>query len=84
MAIFELRGGTHLLIFPEAHAHAANVSAPFDLMVDDIDAMRSECEARGLAPAQIAAAPGDHRAFSLTDPDGYVLTVYSTHVVGAV
>ena len=84
IAIFELRGGTHLLIFPGGAEPAAGTAAPFDLMVDDIEATCTDWEAQGLAPTPLASAPGDHRAFTVTDPDGYVLTVYSTHVVGAV
>lgn len=84
IAVLELRGGTHLLIFPAASATTAGTPAPFDLMVDDVDAVHQEWEARGLAPTQPASAPGDHRTFTVTDPDGYVLTVYNTHVVGAV
>jgi catechol 2,3-dioxygenase-like lactoylglutathione lyase family enzyme len=84
LAILELRGGTHLLIFPDENPPAAGAPAPFDLMVDDVDATHAAWEAEGLAPSAVAPAPGDHRTFTVSDPDGHVLTVYSTHVVGAV
>ncbi len=84
IAIFELRGGTHLLIFPGESGPAAGTAAPFDLMVDDVEATRVDWEARGLGPTALGPAPGDHRSFTVTDPDGYVLTVYSTHVMGSV
>ncbi len=85
MAIFELRGGTHLLIFPTESPPEPGTAAPFDLMVDDVDATHDDWDARGLAPSPLAtSSSGNHRTFTVTDPDGTVLTVYSSHVMGAV
>jgi len=84
LAIFELRGGTHLLVFPGGSAPPPGGAAPFDLMVDDIEATRADWEARGLAPTALTSSVGDHRTFTVADPDGYVLTVFSSHVVGSV
>jgi catechol 2,3-dioxygenase-like lactoylglutathione lyase family enzyme len=83
MAIFELRGGTRLLIFP-AESRPTPGQAPFDLMADDVEATRVEFAARGLAPTPLAPAPGSHQTFAVTDPDGYVLTVSNSHVMGKV
>jgi hypothetical protein len=83
IAVLELRGGTHLLIFPGAPTGAAT-GAPFDLMVDDIEETRAKMEARGFAPSRFSPAPGDHTTFTLTDPDGYVVTVFNSHVTGPV
>ena len=83
IAIFELRGGTHLLLFP-GDAAPAGTDTPFDLMVDDIDTTRADWEARGLAPSELSSAAGDHLRFTVRDPDGYTLTVFNSHVMGPV
>ncbi len=84
IAIFELRGGTHLLLFPAPDGIDPGQPTPFDLMVDDVEATRAEWDQLGWAPTALAPAPGDHQVFTVSDPDGYVLTVFSTHVVGEV
>jgi hypothetical protein len=80
-AVLELRGGTHVLVHP---APAAGGTAPFDLMVDDIDAAHRTLGEKGLSPSTIQRgnAPGrfDHDTFELPGPDGWVFTVYSSHV----
>ena len=52
--------------------------APFDLMVDDIDAARELCKAKGLKPSRIQRSHF-HRSFIIIGPDGYVLTITSSH-----
>jgi catechol 2,3-dioxygenase-like lactoylglutathione lyase family enzyme len=83
IAIFELRGGTHLLLFP-GDTPRPGTDAPFDLMVDDIDATHAAWQARGLAPSELSHAAGDHLRFTVRDPDGYTLSVFNSHVVGPV
>jgi catechol 2,3-dioxygenase-like lactoylglutathione lyase family enzyme len=81
VVVLELRGGTHMVIVPGDVS--APGPAPFDLMVDDLEATRAQWDAIGLAPSAIER--GDiHDAFTLTDPDGYVVTVSSSHVMGPV
>ena len=80
MTIFELRGGTHLLLFQSVPAPGA---APFDLMVDDIDATHAAWTERGLNVSEIERGR-IHDGFNLTDPDGYVVSVSNSHVVGPV
>jgi catechol 2,3-dioxygenase-like lactoylglutathione lyase family enzyme len=81
VVIFELRGGTHMVIAPgEATAPGP---APFDLMVEDLDTTRAKWDALGLAPSAIEHG-NIHNAFTVTDPDGYVVTVSNSHVVGPV
>lgn len=77
IAIFELRGGTHLILEPcDA---GAQEQASFDLMVDDLDATHASLTALGLAPSDIE--PGDiHRSFTITEPGGHTITVNSSHV----
>ena len=80
MTIFELRGGTHLLLF---QADPTPGDAPFDLMVDDIDATHAAWSSSGLAVSEIERGR-IHDGFNLTDPDGYVVSVRNSHVVGPV
>jgi rhodanese-related sulfurtransferase/catechol 2,3-dioxygenase-like lactoylglutathione lyase family enzyme len=77
VAIFELRGGTHLVL--ERGVPAATGEAPFDLMVDDLEATHARLAAAGLSPRPIV--PGSiHDAFEVTEPGGHRLTIHSSHV----
>jgi catechol 2,3-dioxygenase-like lactoylglutathione lyase family enzyme len=80
VAVLELRGGTHLVLVPGTPASA---DAPFDLMVEDLDATHEAWRADGLDVSAIERGR-IHNAFTLRDPDGYRVTVNSSHVVGAV
>jgi catechol 2,3-dioxygenase-like lactoylglutathione lyase family enzyme len=80
LAILELRGGTHLLLFPTASRRRARRKAPFDLMADDVDAAHAAAVAHGMSPSAIGhERRSGHRFFTLEDPDGHRLTVYSSH-----
>jgi catechol 2,3-dioxygenase-like lactoylglutathione lyase family enzyme len=81
VAVLELRGGTHLVLVPGTPAE--NADAPFDLMVEDVDATHAAWEARGLDLSPIERGR-IHAAFMMRDPDGYRMTVNSSHVVGEV
>jgi catechol 2,3-dioxygenase-like lactoylglutathione lyase family enzyme len=81
VAVLELRGGTHLVLVPGTPADDAEV--PFDLMVEDLDEAHAEWKARGLDPSPIERGR-IHAAFTMRDPDGYRVTVNSSHVVGEV
>ena len=81
VAVLELRGGTHLLLLPGTPPADAHV--PFDLMVDDLDATHARWSASGLDPSPIERG-GIHSSFTVLDPDGYRVTVNSSHVVGEV
>ena len=80
-AVLEMRGGTHVVVRP---GPVAGGSAPFDLMVDDIDAAHGAYAEKGLSPSPIrrgnVQARFDHDSFELPGPDGWVFTVYSSHV----
>ena len=80
VAVLELRGGTHLVLIPGAPQTG---DAPFDLMVDDLDATHEAWSALGVDVSEISRGR-IHNAFTATDPDGYVVTVNSSHVVGVV
>jgi catechol 2,3-dioxygenase-like lactoylglutathione lyase family enzyme len=81
VGILELRGGTHLILLPAQTPVASETPAPFDLMVDDVDATRKALEARGLAPSPMRSNP-IHRSFTLRDPSGYTLVFNSSHASG--
>ena len=83
ISVLELRGGTHLVLDGRTHANESGAAVPFDIMVDDVDAMHAALTARGLAPTDIRR--GDiHDSFSVSDADDYVLTINSSHAVGPV
>jgi catechol 2,3-dioxygenase-like lactoylglutathione lyase family enzyme len=79
--IFELRGGTHLVV--QRSAPDAVAPAGFDLMVDDLDATHAAWAALGLTVSPIRRGV-IHDRFDVTDPDGNPILVNSTHVVGPV
>src|SRR5207248_2602613 len=56
-------------------------AAPFDLMVDDIEAARRDYAAKGLGPSDISRGR-IHDSFHLRGPDGYDFTVTSSHAGG--
>jgi len=81
MAIFELRGGTHLLIFPKGAVPGGATS--FDLMVDDVHAFHQRLAAAGFAPTEIESVPAiHHERFTVCEPGGSTLTILSSHVEG--
>jgi catechol 2,3-dioxygenase-like lactoylglutathione lyase family enzyme len=81
VAIFELRGGTHLVVI--GNAEAAGGPASWDLMVDDLSATHADWSAKGLDVTPIEKGP-IHEAFTVTDPDGNTIVVNSSHVMGPV
>jgi catechol 2,3-dioxygenase-like lactoylglutathione lyase family enzyme len=78
----EMRGGTHLVLVLDPDAKTNGRAAPFDLMADDLDALHATMTQRGIDPSPIAR--GGHDVFTFRDPDGYVVTVNSSHVEGTV
>lgn len=80
--LYELRGGTHLLVFP-GDAPGPGALAPFDLMVDDLDAAHARYAAAGLAPSAIDSDRTPyHRSFTVRSPSGHALVVQSSHLSG--
>jgi catechol 2,3-dioxygenase-like lactoylglutathione lyase family enzyme len=81
VAIFELRGGTHLVVFKDADARPA--ATAWDLMVEDVDATHTDWTTKGFAVSEIER--GDiHDAFTVTDPVGNSIRVSNSHVIGPV
>jgi catechol-2,3-dioxygenase len=81
VAVLEMRGGTHLVLTPGTGA--APGEAPFDLMVEDLEATHQHFIELGLNPTPIGTASANHRTFSVREPAGNVITFYSNHVSGA-
>jgi hypothetical protein len=81
VAIFELRGGTHLVVRKDPDARGG--PAPWDLMVEDLAATHADWSSKGLDVTPITTGP-IHEAFTVTDPSGNAIEVSSSHVVGPV
>jgi ribosomal protein S18 acetylase RimI-like enzyme len=81
VSVFEMRGGTHLLLMLKDQVVAGN--APFDLMVDDLRANHRQFTSLGLSPSPIEARPTiDHEVFTVLEPAGHVITFFSSHASG--
>ena len=78
LAVLELRGGTHLVLRTSSETIASGINAPFDLMVDDVFATRDTFKKWGLSVSEIETGR-IHSSFTLTGPDGYLLTLTSSH-----
>jgi hypothetical protein len=80
LAVLELRGGTHVVV-RQSEAPAPGTGAPFDLMVDDVDAAHRDYADKGLSPSPIRRGR-IHDSFDLAGPDGWAFTVNSSHASG--
>jgi hypothetical protein len=81
VSVLELRGGTHLILMRKDSVAGGN--APFDLMVDDIRATHERFTSLGLSPSPIEARPAiDHEVFTVREPAGHVISIFSSHVSG--
>jgi hypothetical protein len=81
LAVLELRGGTHVVVRRGEQAPALGTGAPFDLMVDDVDATHRDCAEKGLSPSPISRGR-IHDSFELAGPDGWKFTINSSHASG--
>jgi hypothetical protein len=81
LAVLELRGGTHVVVRKAEQPPAPGTGAPFDLMVDDVDATHRDYAEKGLAPSPIRRGR-IHDSFDLPGPDGWAFTVNSSHASG--
>ncbi len=81
VSVLELRGGTHLILMLKDKVAEGN--APFDLMVDNIRATHERFTSLGLSPSPIETRPAiDHEVFTVHEPAGHVITIFSSHVSG--
>jgi catechol 2,3-dioxygenase-like lactoylglutathione lyase family enzyme len=76
-ALFELRGGTHLVLLTDPNSTL--LSGSFDLMVDDIDSTHARLVKLGYQPGEIERG-NIHDSFEIRDPGGTMLTFNSSHV----
>ena len=81
LAVLELRGGTHVVVRRAERPPEHGSQAPFDLMVDDVDATRRDYAAKGLSPSPIRRGR-IHDAFEVAGPAGWVFTINSSHASG--
>ena len=81
LAVLELRGGTHVVVRHVDPPPAPGTAAPFDLMVDDIDAAHADYAAKGLEPSAISRGR-IHDSFTVPGPDGWAFTINSSHASG--
>jgi len=81
LAVLELRGGTHVVVRQAGQPPEPGTGAPFDLMVDDVDAAHRDFAAKGLSPAPIRRGR-IHDSFELAGPGGWTFTVNSSHASG--
>jgi catechol 2,3-dioxygenase-like lactoylglutathione lyase family enzyme len=95
LAVIELRGGTHILLFNKrdelslSSSHLGQRGASFnerlDLMIDgksraDLELYRTTLIEKGLSVDAIAQDQFfGHDYFQLADPDGNGITVYTSH-----
>ena len=76
--VLELRGGTHLVLSRSKEEVEPGRKAPFDLMVDDIDAARVEFTNAGVSATDITRGR-IHDTFHIEGPGGYRFAVTSSH-----
>ena len=79
-AVLELRAGTHLVLLEKPGIEPGD--APFDLMVEDLDATHLRLSKLGLSPSKISEGH-IHSSFTVRDPGGHLITFNSSHVSDA-
>lgn len=83
LAILELRGGTHLVLFRAEGRPEGGPVRVFDFMVEDIEAAHAAMSSAGVEGTSIGEDDtAGHLWFEVTDPDGHVLRVFSSHTDG--
>ncbi len=81
LAVLELRGGTHVVVRKSEQPVEPGTTAPFDLMVDDVDASHRDYTEKGLSPSPITRGR-IHDSFTMPGPDGWSFIVNSSHASG--
>jgi predicted lactoylglutathione lyase len=76
-AVMELRGGTHLILIGKDKITPQ--PAPFDLMVDDLEASHQQFTHLGLQPSPIEKGR-IHSSFTIKEPAGNTIKINSSHV----
>ena len=81
LAVLELRGGTHVVVRKAEQPPAPGTAAPFDLMVDDVDATHRDYAEKGLSPTPIRRGR-IHDSFEVAGPDDWAFKINSSHASG--
>ena len=81
MAIFELRGGTHLLLFQDKAPYKNIPNDNFDLMVENVEATRELLQSKGIKLSKLKSA-NFHTYVEASDPDGHKWRINSDHTEG--
>jgi hypothetical protein len=81
LAVLELRGGTHVVVRQTDEPPMPGTIAPFDLMVDDIDATHRDYSEKRFAPTPIKRGK-IHDSFEVAGPGGWRFTINSSHASG--
>jgi hypothetical protein len=81
LAVLELRGGTHVVVRRAENPPVSGAAAPFDLMVDDVEATHRDYAQKGLTPSAISRGR-IHDSFTVPGPSGWAFTVNSSHASG--
>jgi len=76
IAVLELRAGTHLVLTRRDEIEPG--TAPFDLMVEDLDATHRRLTEAGVQPSEITEGK-IHSSFTVADPSGHVIKFNSSH-----
>ena len=76
-AVLELRAGTHLVLRQRDAIEPGD--APFDLMVEDLDATHDRLRGLGLEPSEISRGE-IHDSFTVREPSGHSIRFNSSHV----
>ena len=76
-AVMELRGGTHLILIGKDKITPQ--LAPFDLMVEDLEASHQQFTHLGLQPSPIEKGR-IHSSFTIKEPAGNTIKINSNHV----
>jgi hypothetical protein len=79
-AVLEMRGGTHLVLIAKPTVTAGD--APFDLMVEDLQATHASFIELGLDPTPIERLSREHEQFKLREPAGHLISFVSNHTSG--
>jgi len=70
-ALLELRGGIHMVLGNAKEPIKRGTPAPFDFIVDDVDATRRACAKLGMKPSRMTRG-SNHDWFEVIDPRRYV------------
>lgn len=81
MAILELRGGTHLLLFQDSSRNKSIPNDEFDLMVEDVEGTQQLLASHNIKVSKLKRNRV-HTYIEASDPDGKKWRIQSDHTEG--